>query len=101
MYITFDLVGQVPPGFAVSYGAMQYGIYGRGWWLYAPGQLTVDGLSVGSPGNIYAGEVEWINSQHWLSYPKYENPYAFQYNLARGVIMTAQAQVTVSSNAAS
>jgi hypothetical protein len=100
MFVTFDLIPPLPPGFAKSYGALNYGNYGRGCWLYTPFQTVVSGVSVGPVGKIYSGEIEWINQQNWLSYPKYENPYGFSYFLSTGVLMTAQMNVSVNNNSA-
>jgi hypothetical protein len=100
MFITFDLQQPLPPGFALSYGKLQYGNYGRGCWQYAPFQFSSGGGSFGPPGQIYSGAIEWINQPHWMSQPKYPNPYAFAYNLFPGVIMLAQINVAVNAESA-
>jgi hypothetical protein len=84
-----DMIPPYPPSINESYGPFGFYKFGVGCWQY----------DLGFPGSkLYDGAVEYINTEHFCTEPKYINPYAFRYVLFDGVSATKSMAPVLDSN---
>jgi hypothetical protein len=81
MKMLIDILPPIPPGVNQSYLPFGWAKYGVCAWVY-------DG---------YRGETEWINFQHFVTEPKYQNVTAFDYWFQHGVTAIIKAKLEVNS----
>ena len=103
IYVTVQIGLPIPPWVNKSYGDFGFWKFGLGSWLYAPPNVIVNvpqfqvNFNLGESGT-FAGEIEWINTQTFISYPKYPNPVAFRTWFQQGVLRTVKANLTAVIN---
>lgn len=84
MRFLLDVYNPIPKQLNETYHPFGYYNFGVFCWIY-------DG---------YDGQVEFINTMHFCSEPKYSSPSAYRIHLARGVIANMQVIPTIRTDTA-
>jgi hypothetical protein len=83
MQILIDVQPPYPPQINQSYTPFGFWKFGCCAWVY----------------NGYRGQIEWINSPHFVTEPKYANPTSFDYYFNVGVIAVVTPNLQVDTKA--
>jgi hypothetical protein len=76
-----DIQQPIPAEIGQSYIPFGFRKFGLCCWTYEP-PLSVSGLAVFLGG--YDGQIEWINTEHFITQSKLPNPVGFRYWLQQG-----------------
>src|ERR1700754_1183117 len=83
MQMLIDIQSPFPPGVDQSYIPFGFYKFGLCCWVYEGG---------------YDGAIEWINTQHFVTEPKYQNPVSFRYCFLGGTIGTVTPKLVVNTS---
>lgn len=79
MRLLLDVIPPIPPGVNRSYGNFGFYKFGLFCWVY-------DG---------YDGQVEWVNTEHFCTEPKYRHPTLARFWLQKNVIYQVKVKLQI------
>lgn len=83
MRMQIDIQDPIPPWINNTWQPFDYYKFGLCCWVYSGG---------------YSGEIEWINSKHFCTEPKFGDPQAFRYCFQKGIIATVTPVIQITAN---